>query len=336
MTLTLSVLDQSPVREGGTMDQALAETIALAKATDRLGYHRYWVAEHHNTRSFASSTPEVLMARLAAETDRIRIGSGGVMMTHYSPLKVAENFRMLEALAPGRIDLGIGRAPGGDAKTTAALQAGPQKFSLDAYPAQVRLCLEYMADKLGPEHPLHGIYANPTGAGLPECWMLGSSISSAHIAAVMGLPFSYAHFIEAQGGPDAMASYRMHFEPSDYCKEPKGSLGVFVLACDDEETAQREALTRNHWVLNFLKGQGGPFPSPQEAAQAQYSDQDRALLKGIEQRGIVGTPDQVKAGLEQLAAAYGVDELILVTITYDFETRLKSYELLAREFGIGT
>ena len=336
MSLTLSVLDQSPVREGGTMDQAVAETIALAKATDRLGYHRYWVAEHHNTRSFASSTPEVLMARLAAETERIRIGSGGVMMTHYSPLKVAENFRMLEALAPGRIDLGIGRAPGGDARTSAALQAGPQKFSLDAYPAQVRLCLEYMADRLTPEHPLHGIYANPAGAGLPETWMLGSSISSAHIAAVMGLPFSYAHFIEANGGADAMASYRMHFEPSDYCREPRGSVGVFALACKDAETAQREAQTRNLWVLNFLKGQGGPFPSPEDAAQAEFTDQDRLMLAEIERRGVVGTPDQVKAGLEALAAEYGVDELIVVTITYDFETRLKSYELLAKAFGLGS
>src|SRR5271168_163887 len=198
--MRLSVLDQSPVRSDGTAADAIAETIALAKACERLGYHRYWLAEHHNTKSFAGSAPEVLIARVAAETETIRVGSGGVMLTHYSPLKVAEQFRMLEILSPGRIDLGLGRAPGTDQRTSMALQAGPQGWGIDAFPSQVHLLRQFLDDAAGvgkfpDDHPYRSIHAMPRGRGYPEIWLLGSGIHSAVYAAEFGLPFSHAYFI---------------------------------------------------------------------------------------------------------------------------------------------
>ncbi len=334
MGLKLSVLDQAPVSAGGTMASAIDETITLAKATDAMGYHRYWVAEHHNTRSFASTAPEILIARLAAETKRIRVGSGGVMMTHYSSLKVAETFRMLETMYPGRIDLGIGRAPGGDARTTAALQAGPQKFSIDAYPAQVELTVDYLGNNIGPGHPLEGIVANPTGETMPEIWLLGSTQASAGLAAKMGHAFSFAHFINAEEAADAMAAYRMYFEPSARMPEPKASVGIFALACDSEEEAARQAKTRNLWVLNFLSGKGGPFPSLEEAEAFQATEEEKVMLASIEERGIVGTADQVKAKIDDLAAKLQVEEIMIVTITHDPKVRTRSYELLAEAYGL--
>ncbi|MGB0921542.1 MAG: LLM class flavin-dependent oxidoreductase [Alphaproteobacteria bacterium] len=334
MALKLSVLDQAPVSAGSDMASAVNETIALAKATEALGYHRYWVAEHHNTRSFASTAPEILIARLAAETSRMRIGSGGVMMTHYSPLKVAETFRMLEAMYPGRIDLGMGRAPGGDARTTAALQAGPQKFSIDAFPAQVELTADYLANNIGEGHPLNGIVANPTGNTTPDIWLLGSTQASAGLAAKMGHAFSFAHFINADQAADAFATYRMYFEPSAQRPAPETSVGIFALACDTEEEAARQAKTRNLWVLNFLTGKGGPFPTLAEAEAFMPTDEEKEILAGIEGRGIVGTKEQVKEQIDALAASLSVEEVMIVTITHDPAVRTRSYELLADAYNL--
>jgi len=202
--MLLSVLDQSPIRKDGNAESAVAETIALAKACDRLGYHRYWLAEHHNSNSFAGSCPEILIGRVAQETRHIRVGSGGVMLTHYSPLKVAEQFRMLELLNPGRIDLGLGRAPGTDQMTSRALQAGPQGVGIDAFPSQVHLLRQFLDDAVGvdafaQDHPYRGIHAMPRGHGHPEMWLLGSGIHSAVYAAELGLPFSHAYFISTDG-----------------------------------------------------------------------------------------------------------------------------------------
>ena len=338
--MLLSVLDQSPIHKDGNATTAIAETIALAKACDVLGYHRYWLAEHHNSNSFAGSCPEILIARVAAETQRIRVGSGGVMLTHYSPLKVAEQFRMLDVLNPGRIDLGLGRAPGSDPLTARALQAGPQGWGVDAFPSQVHLLRQFLDDASGvaplpADHPYRSIHAMPRAPSLgPEMWLLGSGIHSAIYAAELGLPFSHAHFFGTECGEEACAQYRARFKPSAACPQPRLSLGVAALAAESEDEAQRLAASRNLWVVRLLTGRPIPFPAPEEALNYPYTDQERAMLADIEKRSFVGTEEQVKAGLMGLAEAYGAEELVIVTITYDYASRLKSYELLAKAFAL--
>jgi luciferase family oxidoreductase group 1 len=243
--MLLSVLDQSPIRKGGTPADAIAETIALAKACERLGYHRYWLAEHHNSNSFAGSAPEILIGRVASETKSIRVGSGGVMLTHYSPLKVAEQFRMLEVLNPGRIDLGLGRAPGTDQMTARALQAGPQGWDIDAFPSQVHLLRQFLDDASGrapipADHPYRNIHAMPRGdiSTGPELWMLGSGIHGAVYAAELGMPFSHAYFISPENSHDAVAAYRERFKASIACPRPRLSMGVAALAAESEDEAR--------------------------------------------------------------------------------------------------
>ena len=338
--MRLSVLDQSPIRKDGTAVDAVAETIALARACDRLGYHRYWLAEHHNSNSFAGSCPEILIARVAQETTRMRIGSGGVMLTHYSPLKVAEQFRMLDVLTPGRIDLGLGRAPGSDQLTARALQSGPQAFPIDAFPSQVFLLRQYLEDSAGREplpedHPYRGIHAMPRAATPgPELWMLGSGIHGAVYAAELGLPFSHAYFISSEGSEDAVREYRERFKPSTACPIPRVSLGVAALVGETEEDAARLSASRNLWVVRLLTGRPIPFPSPEEALAQPLSPQEEKLLATVAKRSIVGTKDQVRERLTALAQEHGADELVVVTITYDFASRLRSYELLAEAFGL--
>jgi luciferase family oxidoreductase group 1 len=336
--MRLSVLDQSPVRTDGTASDAVAETIALAKACERLGYHRYWLAEHHNTKSFAGSAPEVLIARVAAETRTIRVGSGGVMLTHYSPLKVAEQFRMLEILSPGRIDLGLGRAPGTDQRTSQALQAGPQGWGIDAFPSQVHLLRQFLDDAAGSplpdDHPYRGIHASPMGPTRPEMWLLGSGIHSAVYAGELGLPFAHAHFISAENSEEACENYRRRFKPSAWCETPRIAMGVAALAADTEEEAARLALSRNLWVVRLLTGRPIAFPPPEEAIAYPYTEQERTLLENIEARSTVGTAAYVKKRLTTLAERHGAEELVIVTITYDAKSRTRSYELLAKEFGL--
>ena len=336
--MRLSVLDQSPIRSDGTAADAVVETIALAKACERLGYHRYWLAEHHNTKSFAGSAPEVLIARVAAETKTIRVGSGGVMLTHYSPLKVAEQFRMLEILSPGRIDLGLGRAPGTDQRTAQALQAGPQGWGIDAFPSQVHLLRQFLDDAAGvdlpDDHPYRGIHASPMGPTRPEMWLLGSGIHSAVYAGELGLPFAHAHFISAEGSEEAVENYRHRFKPSSWCERPRIAMGVAALAAETEEDARRLSASRNLWVVRLLTGRPIAFPPPEEALDYPYTDQEKALLENIEARSTVGTPDVVKKKLTALAGRHGAEELVIVTITYDAKSRTRSYELLAKEFGL--
>jgi luciferase family oxidoreductase group 1 len=336
--MRLSVLDQSPVRTDGTAAQAVGETISLAKATEALGYHRYWLAEHHNTKSFAGSCPEILIARVAAETKTIRVGSGGVMLTHYSPLKVAEQFRMLETLSPGRIDLGLGRAPGTDQRTSQALQAGLQGWSIDAFPSQVHLLKQFLDDAAGetlPEgHPYRGIHASPMGPTRPEMWLLGSGIHSAVYAAELGLPFAHAHFINADGSEEAVAAYRARFKPGPWCEHPRIAMGVAALAAETEDEARRLSASRNLWVVRLLTNRPIAFPSPDEALDYPYTEQERALLANIETRSTVGTPEVVKRRLTALAERHGAEELVIVTITYDYASRVRSYELLAQEFRL--
>ncbi len=340
--MRLSVLDQSPIRKGGTARDAVLETIALAKESERLGFHRFWMAEHHNTTSFAGSTPEVLMARVGAETQRIRLGSGGIMLPHYSPLKVAENFRMLETLYPGRIDLAIGRAPGADGRTAVALQSGPKAYDIGVFPQQAEMLRHYLEESAGlaqwPEdHPFRHVHASPRGPGLPEMWMLASSVNGALYAAELGMPLAFAQFISPDdSGPEAAAVYRNSFKPRQDGEQPRVALAVFALAAETEDEAERLCATRNLWVMQLLRNQAGPFPSPEEAQAYPYTPQDRVMLRAIAARGVTGTPSQVRAGLEKMAAAYGADEVIVLTITHDFAARLESYALIAKAFGLAS
>ncbi len=331
---TLGVLDQSPIRAGGTPAQALAETVALAQACEHWGYRRYWLAEHHSSAGLAGTAPEVLVARVGAATTTMRVGSGGVMLSHYSALKVAENFRVLEALYPGRIDLGIGRAPGSDFHTAQALQAGPGALGIEHFPRQVHDLLAFLADALPPDHPFTGIRAQPQGDTVPEPWLLGSSDGSAAIAAYFGCPFSFAHFITDQGGPEVMQAYRDHFKPSRWAASPQGSIGVAVMCADTEAEAQRLVQSRDLSRLRLEKGMFGPVPTVEEAEAYPYTREDRLRIAYNRRRQVVGDPAQAKAQLLALGQLYGVDEFIVVTICWDAAARRRSYELLAEAFGI--
>jgi len=333
MTL-LSVLDQSPISDGATPSQAILETVELAKLADRLGYHRYWLAEHHSSDGLGGSAPEILAARVAAATQGIRVGTGGVMLSHYSPLKVAETFRLLETLFPGRIDLGIGRAPGSDQRTASVLAYGNPPRGPREYPSQVRDLIDFLHGRLPADHHFAGLHASPLGEGMPELWLLGSSDQSAQMAAHFGTPFSFAHFITDEGGHEVMQEYRDGFQPSADCAEPRGNIGAFVICAESEEEAQRLALSRDLWRVRLDLGQIGPVPSIEEAAAYEYSDVELQRRDYHRRRNIIGDPDQVKRGIEEVLARYGVDEVVVVTITHDYKARARSYELLAAAFDL--
>jgi luciferase family oxidoreductase group 1 len=334
--LTLSVVDQSPVRAGGTAADALRETVALAVATEALGYRRFWVAEHHNLPGFAGTSPEILVGQIAARTTSIRVGSGGVMLSHYSALKVAETFRVLESLYPCRIDLGIGRAPGSDPRTAAALAyPGPPRDVRD-FPEQVDDVLAYLADDLDPSHPFAGVHAGPGPATMPEVWLLGSGMGSAHLAAQRGLPFSYAHFfgLGVEHGPAIVESYRRQFRPSVSVSEPRVNVAVQVLCAETEEEARRLAASRNLVRLNLVLGRRGGIPTVEEALAYPYRKEELAYLEQFGRANIDGDPHQVKDKLEALARLYQTTDLSIVTICYGFAERVRSYQLVAQACGI--
>jgi luciferase family oxidoreductase group 1 len=330
----LSVLDQSPIRSGSTPAQAIAESIELAKACERWGYHRYWVAEHHSSEGLAGAAPEILASRLAAATSTMRIGTGGVMLSHYSPLKVAEQFRMLETLYPGRIDLGIGRAPGSDYVTARALAQGPGALGIEEFPRQIADLLAYLRDELPQGHPFAGVSAQPRGATMPEPWLLGSSNQSAIYAAYFGCAFSFAHFITERHGPEIMAAYRDQFRPSVWYDKPEASIGVAVICAATEAEADRLAKSRDLSRLRMEQGLLGPVPTIEEAEAYDYSHEEKLRIAFNRQRQVIGDPAQCQAKLLALGAKYGVDEFVIVTITHDVAARLKSYELLARAFEL--
>jgi luciferase family oxidoreductase group 1 len=330
----LSVLDQSPIRSGGTAADAVRETLELAQAAERLGYHRYWLAEHHSSRGLAGSTPEVLIGQVAARTRRIRVGAGGVMLSHYSPLKVAENFRMLETLFPGRIDLGIGRAPGTDQRTARALAQGPGALGIEHFPDQVADLIAFLRNRLDPGHRFAGVRAMPDGPGAPEVWLLGSSDQSAAVAAHFSTAFSFAHFINNEGGAKVTRAYARQFRPSPSLEAPRASVAVFVVCAETEVEARRLALSRELFLLWLSTGRPGAYPAVEEAEAYPYTERERALVEHNRQRTIAGAPEQVKARLLALGAEYGVDEFVIVTITHDFKARLRSYELLAEVFAL--
>jgi luciferase family oxidoreductase group 1 len=331
--MRLSVLDQSPIRSGGTAAGAIQETLELAQICERLGYHRYWLAEHHSSRGLAGTSPEVLIGQVAARTSRIRVGSGGVMLSHYSALKVAEQFRVLETLFPGRIDLGIGRAPGSDQRTAWALTNGGGR-DIEQFPQQIADVVAWLHDRLPEQHPFRGVRAMPAGPGAPEVWLLGSSDASALYAADQGLAFSFAHFINADGGPEITRLYRERFCPSPELAVPLASAAIWAVCADTDEEARRLARCRELSLLRLYTGRYGPFPSVEEAETFPYTPRDLAIIEHARGRTLAGTPDVVREEMEAMARVYGVDELVVVTITHDFKARVRSYELLADAFGI--
>ena len=330
----LSVLDQSPIRSGGTPADAIQETLRLAELADRLGYHRYWLAEHHASRGLAGSSPEILIGAIAARTRTLRVGSGGVMLSHYSSLKVAESFRVLETLYPGRIDLGLGRAPGSDQRTARALAHGPGALGIEQFPEQVRDVIGYLHDDLPPGHQFAGVRAMPTGPTAPEVWLLGSSDESATMAAHFGTAFSFAHFINANYSREIVQLYRQHFRPSAHLAAPRASLGVFVICADTEAEAARLGKSRSLFVARLYTGQHGPYPSVEEAERHLWTPHELAIAEHAQERSIVGTPDGVRERLLRLAEEHAAEELVVVTITHDFGARVRSYELLADAFGL--
>ncbi|MBC6609904.1 LLM class flavin-dependent oxidoreductase [Hymenobacter sp. BT507] len=332
-SIRLSVLDQSPVRQGGTARQALLETVQLAQHAEALGYTRFWVSEHHNSESLAGTTPEVLMAHLAGQTQHIRIGSGGVMLPHYSALKVAENFRLLEGLFPNRIDLGIGRAPGADRLTAQVLNPSNQ-FSEQDFIEQLMDLDRYLTDRADPETIQTKIKAAPLIDTVPELWLLSSSGQSGLFAAYLGMAFTFAHFINPHGGPEAVQQYREKFRPSTRLPRPEASMAIFVLCADTEEKAQELEDTLALQMTLLETGMRGPIPPYATVRDYPLASAQRARLEYNRQRMVSGTPLQVKMQLEKLAAEYGVEEIIAVTITYDFQDRLRSYELLAEAFAL--
>lgn len=332
--MKLSILDQSPIRDGGTPAQAIRETLELARLADTLGYERYWLSEHHSSGGLASATPEILIAEIANRTTRIRVGSGGVMLSHYSPLKVAETFRMLETLHPGRIDLGVGRAPGSDMRTAAALAKGPGRLGIEHYPDQLLDLSGFLADELPPMHPLHGIHAIPQGSTVPELWLLGSSDASAQYAAELGWSFCYAHFINPYGGIVYTDTYRQRFQPSPFLAEPNASLALSATVAATFDEAEDLAYSRWIWRIAGNGGRRGGVLSPEDARSIALTPPEQDALDHARSTSIFGPPDFVKSRLEAIAADYGVDELVVVTITYDFEARKRSYELLASAFEL--
>jgi len=327
------VLDQSPVRKGVTAEQAVKETVELAKYTDQLGYTRFWVSEHHNTGALAGSTPEVLMAHLAGQTKNIRIGSGGVMMPNHSALKVAENFRMLEALFPGRIDLGMGRAPGTDRLTAAMLNPSNQ-FREQDFVEQLYDLNNYFHDRGELGTPQSKIRAIPQVQTVPAMWLLSSSGESGLFAAHFGMGLSFALFINPIGGPQAVQMYRERFKPSDELQLPQASVAIFVFCSEDEEKIRRHQALMDYRFNQFEKGAGLTPAGYEDIKNVIYSEAEQGRILHNRKRVITGNSEQIKIKLLQLADDYDVDEIIAVTITEDFEDRLQSYSLLARAFEL--
>jgi luciferase family oxidoreductase group 1 len=332
--LRLSVLDQSPISEGSTGAQALANTIDLARLAEELGYHRYWVAEHHGGPSLAGPSPEALVGPIASATSRIRVGSGGVMLPHYSPLKVAESFSLLAGLYPGRIDLGIGRAAGTDPLTTLALQRDRRQAAPDDFPQQLAELLALLEDRMPSDHPfarLAGVL--PGRPETPEPWLLGSSPQSALWAAELGLPYAFADFINP-GGATIADTYRERFQDVGRLPAPVLAVAAWVVCAESDEEARRLAASSRMMMTLLRRGTLVPVPPVEEALRFLEAEGKSAQASSAGRRAITGSPETVRAELETLAREYGADEVIAVTITHDHGARRRSYELLAAALAL--
>lgn len=337
--MKLSVVDQSPIPAGATAADALRNTIEVARLADRLGYERYWIAEHHATSAFASSAPEVLISRVGAETSAIRVGSGGVLLPHYSPLKVAEVFLTLEALYPGRIDLGVGRAPGGTPLETLALRRDrSRRLPADDFPEQLAELLAFLGKGgFADDHPFARIEVSPAVPRPPDVWLLGSSMWSSAAAAEFGLPYAFAHFIDPAPTRRAVESYRENVAALHPNAEPRALVALGAICADTEEEARRLSQSLRLFRRLLLEGgRIGPIATPEEAVARLGADRGPAPAdRGSEwPRVIVGAPEQVRERLTRMASELHVDELMVVTVVHDHGARLRSYELLAEAFGL--
>jgi luciferase family oxidoreductase group 1 len=333
--IPLSVLDLAPVSEGSTVGDALRNSLDLAPRVERLGFTRYWVAEHHNMPGIASSAPAVLLAHIASVTSTMRVGSGGVMLPNHSSLVVAEQFGMLEALHPGRVDLGIGRAPGTDQITARALRrTGMPGRDVDEFPEQLVELFGYFDGRWPADHPYRNITATPGLGNRPAIWMLGSSDYGANAAGVLGLPYSFAHHFAAANTMVAARTYREAFRPGEGIRTSYLMLGVSVVCAETDEHARWLA---GPGVLSFVRlrsGRPGRFPSPEEAAAYQFAPHEQALLQERVSSQIIGGPDTVRAGLAELAERTGADELMIITMVHSHADRVRSYELVADAVGL--
>ncbi|WP_338051870.1 LLM class flavin-dependent oxidoreductase [Pseudonocardia acidicola] len=320
--MPLSVLDLVPVGSGSTATVALANSTALVRRAEELGFHRYWVAEHHAMPGIASSSPAVLIAHLAAASSSIRLGSGGVMLPNHQPLVVAEQFGTLEALHPGRIDLGIGRAPGTDQRTARALRRGSGPMDAEDFPQQLNELAAYFRGE-GP------VVAVPAAGNAPSIWLLGSSGYSAQVAGLLGLPFAFAHHFSAENTMPALALYRERFRPSPILDQPYAMIAANVLCADTDTEAQRLALPGALSFLQLRLGRPGLMPSPEEAAAHPYTDEERLFISDRQSTQIIGSPQTVREQVLELVGRTGVDELMITTQTHDGADRLRSYELVA-------
>jgi luciferase family oxidoreductase group 1 len=329
-----SVLDQSPSSAGSSQDAAIRESMALAQHCESLGYERYWVSEHHNSASIVGTAPEILIAAVAATTHRIRVGSAGVMLPHYSALKVAEQFRVLEAIAPGRIDLGVGRAPGSDGLTAHALN--PHSRGADEFPRQVQELQHWVSGiPLPADHPYRNIMALPAGVTSPQLWILGSSDYGAQLAAHFGLPYAFAYFFSEGVGVDtALQLYRRNYRPSERYPRPQATICVWALAADTEAEARRLLMTREYWRTGFEKGLRLPLESPEKAAAHAYTDAERTMIEKLRTAALAGSAAQVAEKLHALAHRLELEEIVINTWTFDPQARRHSYSLLAEAFGL--
>ncbi|MSQ59727.1 MAG: LLM class flavin-dependent oxidoreductase [Betaproteobacteria bacterium] len=333
--MQISVLDQSVAVQGRLHEESIRETMAFARHCEALGFHRFWMAEHHNHDSISGTAPEILMAAVAATTQRIRVGSAGIMLPNYSTFKVAEQFRVLEAIAPGRIDLGVGRAPGTDRRTAFALNPNVDQDS-EHFPSNVRDLLAWIEGKpLASGHVFQGLRAFPSGGTAPEVWVLGSSDFGAQVAAHFGLPHSFAHFItDGQGAEEALETYRRNYRPSERHPTPYASLCVWALAADTEQEALRLFSTRECWRMARDRGILLPMVPPEEAMAHPYSEAERGKILQMRTKAIIGTGAQVADRLRELAQRVNAQEIVILTWTYDSQARWHSYDLLAKEFGL--
>jgi luciferase family oxidoreductase group 1 len=334
--LPLSVLDLSFVTSGSPPSTALRASIELARHCDRLGYARYWLAEHHNLPSVASPAPEIMIGQIAAATERIRVGSGGIMLPNHAPLMVAERFRMLEGLFPGRIDLGLGRAPGTDGVTAIALRRHQDGRGGDEFLERLQELLLWDTNGFPENHPFSRVVAMPSDVRLPPITLLGSSGYSARLAAQVGMTFAFAHHFAAHDVHDAMLSYRRGFTPSERRERPHAILAVSAIAAETEAEAERLASSQDLSWLRRERGEYGPLPSPEEAAAIAYSDGDRDRIRRNRARMFVGSAETVRDRLLDFARSTEADEIMITSAIHDQDARRRSYALLSEAFGLST
>ncbi len=333
MTLQISVLDQSPIIGTATPREAVMHTIELAKLADRLGFHRYWCAEHHSLMGLADASPEILLARLGAETKGIRLGTGGIMMPYYAPFKIAEQFRMLEALYPGRIDLGLGRAPGGQQSTARVLYDGRQVDTEEGFVNQLAELSAIFRGIVPDGHPLKGEIANPVVPTMPEMWVLGSSTGGASFAAHLGMRFAFAHFINAHSGAEVAKAYRENFRPW-HEDTPRVALAMLALVTRDEaEAAAVEKAIMMRWAATAM-GQNRPVPTIEEAAARELTSVEMRLAARDRPRATIGTIDHVEDRIRTIAEEFGADEVILTSMAPDYALRHRTLEAIAERFRL--